>query len=462
MSKKERKYGTFVHGIGASEHLDSSGERIKIEGIDITSLTRDGTLNYEHKSDTSSQIVGKIIEAKKIFKRSDCDNDHQRYFWDKVNMPYLYIAGELFDAVGHSGAQDVAAHLRYDAQGHINKEAKNVVNFSIEGQRLEHRGNTIDKCIARKITITVTPCNKVAGAEIKKDPRNDTEKTTEDFSFIQDLMMNEQHGSSCQIIKGEIPFLQSNIKSEPTNMKYPKPWAPKRTFTPDTAPAKIKVGDRINHTKPKPPPKPGQYGKVIIKNKEKDKKMTVSTKEMVEEHKKLVNVLESPSHKDDKKEAKKQKKELKEYKTKAKITKAKVDEKLPPEQREYARQARREVSGPGYTQEQAKARAKTRQKMKLNQFDSNIRKAIVASCGMGAPSTSTQGDALQKEKMIKTAMVDLANNAFKNMKKKEELVNFLTNRLPKLKKHEILALAKAVSYVHEKKQESKLKKLTKA
>jgi len=38
-----------------------------------------------------------------------------------------------------------------------------------------------------------------------------------------------------------------------------------------------------------------------------------STEELITEHKKLVKVLESPSHKDDKDEAKKQKKELKEY-----------------------------------------------------------------------------------------------------------------------------------------------------
>lgn len=49
---------------------------------------------------------------------------------------------------------------------------------------------------------------------------------------------------------------------------------------------------------------------------QKGKTMTVDTKEMIDEHKNLINTLESPSHKDDKKEAKKQKKELKEYKEK--------------------------------------------------------------------------------------------------------------------------------------------------
>ena len=42
--------------------------------------------------------------------------------------------------------------------------------------------------------------------------------------------------------------------------------------------------------------------------------MKVDTKEMIDEHKKLINVLESSSHEEDKKEAKKQRKELEEYK----------------------------------------------------------------------------------------------------------------------------------------------------
>lgn len=59
-------------------------------------------------------------------------------------------------------------------------------------------------------------------------------------------------------------------------------------------------------------------GSAAKENIGKAAKMQVDTKEMAEEHKKLVDVLESPSHKDDKKEAKKQKKELVEYEEKMK------------------------------------------------------------------------------------------------------------------------------------------------
>ena len=62
------KQGTWIDGIAASEHLDSSGERIEIQGIDLSSLNRDGVFNWEHKYEGASHIVGKIYEAKKIFK----------------------------------------------------------------------------------------------------------------------------------------------------------------------------------------------------------------------------------------------------------------------------------------------------------------------------------------------------------------------------------------------------------
>ena len=76
MIKDGHERGTIIHGIAASEHLDSSGERIKIEGVDISSLTSDGVMNMEHQSKEASAIVGKILEAKKILKRSDCENEH--------------------------------------------------------------------------------------------------------------------------------------------------------------------------------------------------------------------------------------------------------------------------------------------------------------------------------------------------------------------------------------------------
>jgi hypothetical protein len=204
---EKAKRGTFIHGIAASEHLDSSGERIMIEGVDITSLTKDGTFNYEHDSKSPASIVGKILEAKKILKRADCETDHQKYFWDKIKMPYIYVAGELFDSVGHKQAGEVAAMVRYDQLDTMNKDQKRLINFSIEGSRVEKSGQIITKCIARKVSVTLTPCNKVCEAEeLKVAPDAKKESDSGSFAFIQDIMSKADE-PSCQILKGENPFL---------------------------------------------------------------------------------------------------------------------------------------------------------------------------------------------------------------------------------------------------------------
>jgi hypothetical protein len=155
---------TFIDGIGASENLDSSGERIIIAGLDISSLDKDGIFNYEHKNDQPSQIVGKVLKAKKIFSDKDCEDDRHRYYWQKVQVPYLYVMGELFDDYKDS-AKDVAGMFRYDAAKKGQNE-RNVMNFSVEGAKISKEGMDITRSIARKITITVLPCNKAAIAEM--------------------------------------------------------------------------------------------------------------------------------------------------------------------------------------------------------------------------------------------------------------------------------------------------------
>jgi hypothetical protein len=164
--KDFKPLGTLIHGIAASEHLDSSGERISIRGLDISSLPVDGVFNWEHKNDNSFQIVGKILKAKKIFSEKDCEDEHELYFWNKAQAPYVYVMGELFDGVGHKAAAEVAAMLRYDSAARkAGRTGKNVINFSIEGSKLNKEGQEIQRSLGRKVTITTAACNKVAVAE---------------------------------------------------------------------------------------------------------------------------------------------------------------------------------------------------------------------------------------------------------------------------------------------------------
>ena len=153
---------TFVHGIGASENIDTSGEIVSIAGLDITSLDKDGVLNWEHKADTPAQVVGKILKAKKIFSDADCEDDHQLHFWEKCKTPFLYVMGELTDDYTDS-AREVAGKFRYDAD---RQNERNMMNFSVEGSKISKEGITVTRSIARKITITILPCNKAAIAEM--------------------------------------------------------------------------------------------------------------------------------------------------------------------------------------------------------------------------------------------------------------------------------------------------------
>lgn len=562
MSEKTEKRGTFIHGIAASQHLDSSGERIIIDGVDISSLTKDGVFNFEHQSKEASSIVGKILEAKKILKVSDCENDHHRFFWDKIKMPFIYVAGELFDAVDHQAAKDVAAMVRYDGVKQVNKDTKKLINFSIEGSRLEKQGSNITKCIARKVSVTITPCNKVCEAAELKMPTNDEpkEKDSGSFSFIQDIMSKSDE-PSCQIMKEEIPFLYTDIKSEKISKN-------KRTFTPDKAPSTLKPGDKIDHSKqpraktgaeiygkpPKPskapivkPPKAPETGEnktpkyastarpyATIPDKKVSKAVKpsnrVSVSDFIDQKMKEKKQNEKIARKNpDKskawvkvkgKDEKVEKNEAFQPKRtftpqsapsklkagdridhtsqpraktgsqiygkppaekpkwqKSKVEDMKIDLKKPvkssehlglrtPYRSKYLKeqdlnaQATKRKAAEKNKSDKRKASIKDfKEKLKLSKYDSNMRKALTASCGLGSsPSAKVQGEAIAKSEKIKM-LKNLSNEYFENFAKKEELVSFLKNKLPNLSENQINALAKAVVYHKEKKLEKALKTL---
>jgi hypothetical protein len=166
---------TFIDGIAASENIDSSGERIQIQGMDISSLAVDGVFTYEHEAATDEkgkkitvkmpeQTVGKILKAKKIFGEQDCEDERELYFWKKCQTAYIYIMGELFDDYTDA-ARDLAGKFRYDSD-RMDQNERTVMNFSIEGAYIAKEGIEVTRSVARKCTITVLPCNKAARAEM--------------------------------------------------------------------------------------------------------------------------------------------------------------------------------------------------------------------------------------------------------------------------------------------------------
>ena len=146
----------IVHGIAASECVDSSGEIISIEGCDITTLDKGGTLNWEHDNNQADSVVGRIVFAKKIFSEKDCSDDNQLRFYKAVNVPYIYIIGELFDKEGHPGSLAIAAMFNYAKK----KNQPMMIGFSIEGSTMERDGMYLKRTVARRCAITVKPANK--------------------------------------------------------------------------------------------------------------------------------------------------------------------------------------------------------------------------------------------------------------------------------------------------------------
>jgi hypothetical protein len=159
---------TFCHGVASAQALDKSSEIVDIKGLDITSLPKTGIVNYEHKSDIPGQICGKILTAKKIFSKDDCENEHEEYFWKKCKVPFVYITAELLDDYCQSG-KDAAGILRYDHdKKDQNKHA--ILGFSVEGSEIPNsRGSNsmvVARGIARKVTLTSSPCNQLCIAEL--------------------------------------------------------------------------------------------------------------------------------------------------------------------------------------------------------------------------------------------------------------------------------------------------------
>jgi hypothetical protein len=154
--------GMLISGLAATSSWDSSGELLDVEGADISSFyDQKGYLNYEHKNGTGNDIVGKILYAKKLLKRSDCEDDDQRKFWNSVELPSIYIIGVLFDADEehpHEGARAVAAIINYCIK---NKEPM-ILSLSIEGSTLERQGNILKRTMCRGAAITIKPANHSA------------------------------------------------------------------------------------------------------------------------------------------------------------------------------------------------------------------------------------------------------------------------------------------------------------
>jgi hypothetical protein len=160
----------LIDGPITTQTIDSSGEILDLKGLDISDfLEGKATANFEHNNDNADDVLGWFVYAKKIFSESDCENERQKMFWDKVKTPFLYGVLELLDDASHPGAIAVAAMLRY-----FKKKNEPVrIGMSIEGSTLERDGHILKRTVGRKVAITLRPCNKQCMLDVLPQERTD-------------------------------------------------------------------------------------------------------------------------------------------------------------------------------------------------------------------------------------------------------------------------------------------------
>jgi hypothetical protein len=190
---RELAKSMVLDGIAASSAIDSSGEQLDIDGLDITDLEQGlGVLNYEHRGDkdegaSSNDIIGAITYAKKIHGEKDCANARERSYWDRVKLPFVYIQAELFDGEGHPGAVAAAALIRY----YNRRRLPILMRYSIEGSTLEREGNVLKRCVARRVAATLKPCNRTCFSGVLSDDQGSP--TEESSSSDLESLVRHEH-----------------------------------------------------------------------------------------------------------------------------------------------------------------------------------------------------------------------------------------------------------------------------
>src|SRR6185369_15289084 len=188
MAKKKLE----IDMIAGSQLRDTQGEMLSVEGADISDLERGlGRFNDNHGKGFFNSI-GRITEAKKIYSEEDCgDNARQKYFWDKVKAPYIYVKGFLYDDEDHQNAKAAAAIIR-----NIHKsDCPLKIKASVEGGVLA-RGVRDSTLLAQtkihSVALTFTPANMATLVEPVSLDKSAVDAAA-DMILIKSVMHLAQH-----------------------------------------------------------------------------------------------------------------------------------------------------------------------------------------------------------------------------------------------------------------------------
>ena len=408
--------GTVIHGCGASSAIDTAGEKMVISGIDDSVLATTGVINFEHNNASASSVVGKILESKKILKLEDCENKHHLKFFQLCGeKPYLYIRAVLLDNFKHSGAIDLAAMFRFDEASNL-PAGQQLVKFSIEGARLITKPDgTVEKCIARKISCTVTPCNHNCYAEILDEsqdevlPQSETDKLKALLSSVFKKSEEEYAILSKNDEKVRSPATKQIIAA-----RKEKGLQSQDKYVKEIGSAKM-----AQHNSPRP-----------------EERTTASSSKAPKPSSDNMKVISGQSFRDKIEEKRKNKS----------TTEVGVSTKTP----NYKQK-------PGIPGEVSSLPKTTNIKSKFpNKVakTNNMRSTLIKNFKSG-------NQALAVESLDKKMYKSISDEIYNRFDKKEELLSVISNKYPEMSKSEILAIAKTTTFAMEKKLENELESLTK-
>lgn len=171
---------------------DTQGEMLDIEGADISELEAGRGIFNDNHSSKLPDVLGRITGVKKIFDIGDCEDDRQKYYWNKIKAPYIYVKGQLWNDPSHRSASAAATILRHQ----FSEDSPLKLKASVEGGILE-RGKTDERILKRTkikgVALTFTPANNatlVEGLNLQKSSITSEEKA---------------------LIKSCIPLAKSNV-----------------------------------------------------------------------------------------------------------------------------------------------------------------------------------------------------------------------------------------------------------
>jgi hypothetical protein len=176
--------GTKVYGCLAAQNPDTVGETLLIDGCDISRLA---TLIDEHRGENPSffHTLGVITASKKLFSDKDADTDLQKRAWQRVQVPMIYIEGELADDTDHPNAKAMGEFLRFMETIPVDKRNFNI-GLSVDGGIVERRtpdgkptedreaGKILARTVALKGACTIKPANPKCFLAITNDLQKST------------------------------------------------------------------------------------------------------------------------------------------------------------------------------------------------------------------------------------------------------------------------------------------------